>query len=856
VDREPEVDVAVEFVVGEFHVRPSERRVYHAGLTVPLGSRAFDLLLALIDQRDRVVAKDELLALVWPGVVVEEANLAVQVSGLRKLLGNEVIATVPGRGYRFTGPVNELPSGSERLMSPTREAPPAEPACGWVPAALTQLLGRDRALAEIRPVLHASRCLTLTGAGGSGKTRLALALADALRGHYPGGVWWIELDKLSDPRGLVAKIAQTLGAADPQKPALHSLLDRLKGRRALLVLDNCEHLVDDCAALAVQLLRELPQLQLLATSRESLRVAGEAVWCVPPLDVPDVATDGSVEALMRHASVQLLLARIQQRNPGFAFTQDQCASIAQLCRRLDGLPLAIELAAAQVGPQSLAQVASRLDRSLQLLNVGARGGLPHHQTMTAAVDWGYRLLSDDQRALFMRLSVLVGGATHEAAAAACQDLGLHPDAVADLLGGLERVSMVQSMEAQGAVRFRMLEPIRQFAFAKLESLGLTDPVMQQVLGWFVDHCKGIAVQLTGPLQARGYQCLAEEFDNLRALLSWSKQGNLELGLLLAADLWRFWQVKGHAKELLDWFEETLPLAAEVPRPVQADACNAAGVMARTVGRYPDAIRLHQRALEMQRELGHRRGEAIALNNLCVVARDQHDHPLVVQFGQASLRMAREIGDRNLEGLALMHLGTAQRGQGQPAAAEASYLLSVEIFTELGESNVLATLSNFLGSLAQADGRWAEAQRCFERSLQLNEGLGNHWGLAISTCNLAALRNALGDHTGALPLLKRSFSEYQRAGVKHGLDECFGLLAQIAQSQGRFERAAWCWGVLGQLERDIGVVVAEGQRAAREQVQADLRAQMQGLPFDAAKAAGQRASLPDALREVQASDGLH
>jgi predicted ATPase len=763
-------------------------------------------------------------------------------------------------------PVAPPPQAYERLMhrlhvSSAKEGPQADVAAdltadlnGWLPAPLAPLLGRDDALAQTQRLLPAARCLTLTGAGGSGKTRLALALAEAVRLQYPGGTWWVGLDALADPALLPDTVARAVGGTDLRQPALRALAERLAGRRALLVLDNCEHLVDGCAELAAELLRQLPQLQLLATSRESLRVPGEVVWTVPPLDVPDTA-DEPVEQLGRHASVRLLVDRIARHSPGFALGPDNAASLARICRGLEGLPLALELVAAQVGPQTPAQVAARLDDSLALLRVGARGGMRHHQTMAAAVDWGWRLLGGVEQQMALRLSVFLGGWTAESAAAACDGLGVAADELPERLGRLLRASMVLAAESGGTVRFRMLEPIRQFAFARLEASGQVDAVRRQLLAWYGERCRLISAQLAGPHQVQGYAFLVPEFDNLRALLAWSRPSDIEAGLRLATDLWRFWQVKGHAQEMLAWFDEVLGQAPQLPDALRADACNAAGVMARTCGQYAAALRLHEAGLALQRRLGNRRGEAIALNNLCVIARDQLDHDAVQARGSACLSIARAIGERNLEGLALMHLGTALRGQDRLADAEASFRQSVAILSELGEKRALGTLQNFLGHLALAGGRQEEAERCFEDSLALNRELEDFWGLGIASCNLALLHRARGDDATALQWLRQSLAHYRRAGARHGLEACFELLARIARQRGQLPRAAWCWGVVEQIERDVGKVTAPAARAQRD---AELQALQTALPdegFDAARAEGRQVALDEAFAAVLRDEGL-
>ena len=839
--------MSFDYACGSLLIKPSTRGVYLQGQPVVLGARAFDLLLALVERRNRVVDKQELLTLVWPGLVVEEGNLSVQISSLRKLLGRTAITTVPGRGYRFTATVLEQVPDSPPQATDVL----AQPLAGWLPTATTPLLGRAEALAQTQHLLQSTRCLTLAGAGGSGKTRLALALADAVRSYYPGGVWWVGLDTLSDPALLAQTLAAAVGGTPSHVPALQAVTERLAGRKTLLVLDNCEHLIEGCADLAARLLAQLPQLHLLTTSRESLRIAGEVLWPVPTLAVPD-ADEAHADQVGQHASVHLLVQRIGQHNPGFALTNDNAESLAQICRGLDGLPLALELVAAQVGLRTPAQVAARLDRSLALLHVGQRGGMRHHQTMAAAVDWGYRLLGDLEQVVFLRLSVLLGGWTLDGAAAVCEDLGLGEDQLPDVMGRLLRASMVLALPPAhhpGAVqRFRMLEPIRQFALAQLQEQGQVDAVKQQALAWYGRQGKHLAAQLSGPQQALGYAYLESEFDNLRALLSWSKRRDVASGLQLASDLWRFWQVKGHAKEMLAWFDEVLPQAQAqaLPARLQAEANNAAGSMARTCGQYTQAQALYQASLALQRELGNRKGEANALNNLCLIARDQYDHAAVMAQGRAGLAIAREIGDRNLEGLALMHLGTALRGLDHAAQAQASFLQSLDIFSELGEKRAQGTVLNFLGNLALAEARWPEAERCFQQGLALNQELEDFWGLGISNCNLAALHLARGEEGPALERVQLSLADYRRAGARHGVEECFDVLARLARRLGQLQRAAWCWGVVEQLERDIGKLPSAARQTQREHELCALKAALPQEVYGAARFDGLQVTLQDAF----------
>jgi predicted ATPase/DNA-binding SARP family transcriptional activator len=564
----------------------------------------------------------------------------------------------------------ELPELPAQTATPTTHT-------GFVPAALTPLIGREAQIEEIRQLLGATRSLTLTGAGGSGKTRLALELATELRPQYEGGVWWVELVGLSEPSQILPAIAQTLEASSPNKPVLQSLVEKINGRKTLLVLDNCEHLIEECAEVAVQLLKALPGLQLLATSREPLEIAGEIAWVVPPLEVPGLQDELELEALGGLESVRLLVERVRQRDPKFALGPQNAASVVTICRSLEGLPLALELAAARVSMLSLEQIAARLDNTLSLLTRGYRGGMRHHQTLEAALEWSYNLLGQAERDLFVRLSVFVGGWTLEAAeAVAAEAVAVETDSAeaergdpAELLARLEHSSMVMSNESDGQVRFRMLEPVRQFGAARLEAQGLSEAVKDKALGFYHGQSQDIAPKLVGSDQAIWYRRLSREYENLRAVLAWSKHRQLEQGLNLAARLFRFFMVKGHAKEMLAWFEEALPLADEVSAAVRANAHYTAGVMARTCGLYEQSDAFYQTALALRRELGDRGGEASALNVLGLNCLDQYDFAGAERYFSESLGIGREIDNKQTMLIGLQNLGIALRWLSRNLEAE-------------------------------------------------------------------------------------------------------------------------------------------------------------------------------------------
>ncbi|GIW35453.1 tetratricopeptide repeat protein [Meiothermus sp.] len=741
----------------------------------------------------------------------------------------------------------------QQLPSPPELSLPAGPARaqGWVPVPLSPLIGREAALEETLQLLSTTRCLTLTGAAGSGKTRLAQELATRVQGRYTGGVWWVELVAMSEDQMILPAIAQTLGVHATSQTPLKGILERLRGHKTLLILDNCEHLIDGCAETAIQLLKSLPELHLLATSREALGIVGEIAWVVAPLEVPDPKDDLNLENLNRFEAVQFLVERIRQYRPNYRLNAQNAIHIAQICRRLEGLPLALELAATWVGVLSLEQIVARLDNSLRLLTRGQRGGERHHQTLEAALQWSYDLLQEPEKNLFVRLAVCVGSWSLEAAEMLCADQNFEVGELAERHARLVRTSMVLALEEGSQLRFRMLEPVRQFALAQLETQGLTQATRKLLLEWYLAEATRIAPKLTGADQAQWYSYLSAEYENLQAVLWWSQRAEIELGLQLAARLWRFWQVKGHAQEILIWFEQTLPKAPLVPPAILAEAYNAAGIMARTCGRYALSFDYLEQALATRRALGDRRGEAITLNNLAVSARDQADYPRVEYYARLSLAIAQEIGDRNLEALGLMNLGVVLRGQSQNEAAKAHFQLSLAIFSELGEKRSVAALHNYLGNLAQEQGYWQEARQLYQQSLELNQELGDFWGLGISTHNLANLWCEQQEYTRAWEMLLQSLTHYRRAGVRHGLNECFETLARIAYKRGSPEQAAWALGVLDELEASMGLAVSPELLGLREQLVEELVQSMDRHTFMEAYQKGRSVSLEQAYEEILA-----
>jgi len=535
------------FLEAELH--PEQRVLRVGGRDCQVGARAFDLLLALVERRDRVVPKGELLDLVWPAVIVEENNLQVHISSLRKLLGAQAIATVPGRGYRFVAPLHDKTTAVEpaAAASPRPETDAAaRPPKTNLPAHPPALLGRADEAALLAGLLASHRLVTVVGAGGIGKSRLAQAVAAADLERWRHGVWWIELAGLADPDLLPHAVAQPLGlSVEPGEAGLRALVDTLAPRQMLLVLDNCEHLLEAVAELVERLLRAAPALRILATSQEPLRLQAEQQYRLEPLAVP---RDASVSGARGYGALLLFEARVRAAAPRFELTEADLPLAIDLCRQLDGLPLAIELAAARVPPVGLRAVHARLRERFLLLTAGTRTALRRHQTLRAAMDWSHALLSDMQRAVFRRLGVFSGGFTMELAQAVCVDADHDEWAVLEQLAALVEKSLAVA-EACEPVRYRLLESPRAFALEQLAASGETAATLERHAAAMLRFLR-IADDgnMDSTLRSDAYAALVlPELDNLRAAYAWATGdgGDRAIAIGLAA----------HAGPLIDYSNE-------------------------------------------------------------------------------------------------------------------------------------------------------------------------------------------------------------------------------------------------------------------------------------------------------------
>ena len=557
-------DAGKRFLFGRFELVPDRRALYAHGQDALLRGRAFDLLLALVERRGRVVSKDELLGLVWPGRIVEEGNLTVHVAGLRKLLGDGVIATVSGRGYRFVAPVEELPGAPAREPEPDRAGVPPSPAASepapfpdTLPRALTRLVGRSDDLDRIAAQLDRSRLVTVVGPGGMGKTRLALAAADSLRGRYPDGVWLVELGPLEDPELVRTAIASALGVQVRGGEVCRGIAAFLAGRRGLIVLDGCEHMLEAAAAAVEAIVGACPDVAVIATSREPLRADGERLHRLGPLGAAAPDAEVTADRLADYPAGDLFLERAGAVLGEFAPTDAQAADVMEICRRLDGIPLSIELAAAALQALTTAELKARLDARFELLTAGRRAALPRQQTLRATVGWSLDLLRPEELDLLLRLSVFAAGWTTEAAASVAGRAAGEEETLR-LTAALVEKSLVQADLARSPPRYRMLDTTRHYAAERLQPRAKAE-LRSDFARWLLRTYE--RAEADWPTMADGdwFERYAPEVGNLRAGLAWAlgPDGDEALGVRLASFTEHVWSELAPAPELRRWFDAAL-----------------------------------------------------------------------------------------------------------------------------------------------------------------------------------------------------------------------------------------------------------------------------------------------------------
>ena len=528
---------------GPFRLLAGQRLLLDGHKPVRLGSRAFDILAAMVERAGEVVGKEELIARAWPQTFVEESNLKIQVSALRRALGdgqngNRYVVTVPGRGYNFVAPL--------RREEPSRAAPPATVASAALhnlPFAVTRMIGREKAVAALVSRFSRQRLVTIVGPGGIGKTTVALAVAEHMIASYEDGVWLVDLAPLSDPRLVLSAVATVLGLEIRAEGSLPNLVGGLKDKRMLMLLDNCEHVIDAAASLVAAVLGGAPGVNIIATSREPLGIVGENEYRLGPLSCPVPSSKLTAADAGVFPAVQLFVERVAAIVEDFALTDANAPLVVEICRRLDGLPMAIEFAAPRVAVLGVEGLAVRLNDSLPLLSARHRAALPHHQTMRAVIDWSYDLLSEDEQRFFRALSIFSGGFTVEAVAAVLIDPPAETSIGAiDRLADLVAKSLVVADVSGAKPRFRLLDTTRAYTIERLDASGEREPIARRHAEYYCKLLKRAEAEVAARPSGEWLADYAQEIDNSRAALDWafSTAGDGSIGVALtqaAIPLW-------------------------------------------------------------------------------------------------------------------------------------------------------------------------------------------------------------------------------------------------------------------------------------------------------------------------------
>jgi predicted ATPase/DNA-binding NarL/FixJ family response regulator len=655
-----------------------------------------------------------------------------------------------------------------------------------LPHPLTSFVGRAQEIAQARRLLATTRLLTLTGAGGVGKTRLGHEVAAGLLDMFQDGVWLVELSALTDPAFVPPAVATVLGLhEEPGHPLMSTLATALLGQRLLLVLDNCEHLVEACAAFADTVLRACPELRILATSRQALGIAGETTFLVPSLSLAPSSDRSTISAAgecevpepdegppPEPEAIRLFVERAQAVLPDFILTDRNVSAVEEICRRLDGIPLAIELAAARVAVLSPEQIAGRLGDRFRLLTGGSRTALPRYRTLRALVDFSYGLLDEPERVLLRRLAVFAGGWTLEAAEAVCAGEGLGPDQILDVLAGLVAKSLVLTDEHPDEVRYRFLETLRLYAAEQLRDVGEETILRERHCTWLVELAERAEAALSGPHAVLWLDHLEHERENVRAALAWCvERGEAWSGLRLAGALTQFWLVRGPYREIRGTLAELLllPAAQESSAPVQAARARALLTAGRLAMRQDDRVMadLHyQEALEISRQLGDQRSLAIAQFSIGHVARVRGEYPVARSHHAEAIRVFEALGDDHWLANTHHDLGLAAFFEGDLTRAREHYEATLALCEGLGDELGIASALNDLGEVAFLQGELEEAGALQRACLGTARRIDDKKLIVMSLAALAGLAVAQGRPTHALRLAAAATALNEASGQRH------------------------------------------------------------------------------------------
>jgi non-specific serine/threonine protein kinase len=718
------------------------------------GQTAFDVSAAILNQPPAT-------APVW-------VPLGLQVI-IRRCLAKD-----PHDRYQHA---SEVGAALEAVQSDPSIAPPPPAGAHNLPLQLTRFIGREREIAEVTALVANERLVTLTGAGGAGKTRLALQAAEGLVENFQHGVWMIELAPLGDPDLIPHTVASTLGMRQESGRAVtDALIEYLRPRTALLLLDNCEHLIAACAAIVSQILRVCPRVRILTTSREALGIAGERAWRVPSLALPEVKAGRGADVVARSDAVRFFVDRAQAVAPLFALSAENAAGVERICQRLDGMPLALELAAARMKVLSLEQISARLDDRFQLLTGGSRTAVPRQQTLQATIDWSYGLLTDLEQRLLRRVSVFTNGWTLPAAEAVCDGEAVEVSQTLDLLSRLVDKSLViVEDEVAADRRYRLLETVRQYSRNRLLESGEVEAVRDRHVAFYLQLARRAQPELHRSEQVMWLNRLQMEHDNLRTALRWCHaRSSGGAALELAGALWWFWLMRGYLDEGREWLARVLSGA-----PSEWPA-----------------------------------GRARVLLGASAIALFQGDAVSSQAFLDESLALAKETHEKWTATMSVFLLGNIAAESGDYARAAALAEECRAMTRETGDLWLKAHVPDLLGWIARCKGDYPLARSFFEDALDLFRQTGDKWAMAIHLANLAEVSLHLGDSKESGARGREALRSAFELGDRWGIARALNIVGAVVGSQGQLTQAARLWGAAEGVFQSSGAALWRSERVTQ------------------------------------------
>lgn len=724
-----------------------------------------------------------------------------------------------------------------------------------LPDDLSSFVGRETDVQAVKALLESDRLVTLAGAGGCGKTRLAIHVARQVLDRYKDGVWLVKLASIRDKSLVPQTVAKALGLKEQApRPPTQALADYLTSKELLLVIDNCEHLVDACADLVKELLEASGRLRVLVTSRQTLdlKLAGESVYRVSPLGTPDLSKLPRFDRLDQFDAVRLFVARAK-----LSITEENAPAIAEICHRLDGIPLALELAAARLDGLSVQEIAQNLHEAFRMLTGGDRTILPQHQTLRATMDWSYDLLSQEQQRLLRALSVFDGGCTWEAASAVCGSDTADKWVILDQLKKLVDRSMVVSKPQHALTRYQLLETIRQYALEKLTAAGEDKELKCRHRDWFLALAELAEPELLKSEQDKWLDWLETDHDNLRAALTWSAANQeTDFALRLGAALWRFWEMRGYLTEGRQRLAKLLALPdSPLSEATRSKVLSGAGMLAYRQGNAQAAHDLFTRALAIERRRQDPSRVAVCLNDLGIASQLRGEFQQAHDYYEESLKLAKQSGTQRDIGVALFNIGNAAYRLGQFDKASRVLPQSLKLFEDDGNLDGCAFSLHVLGMLALHRGDEETARSNLQKSYDLRKKLGNKRGMSDSLSGLARAALLRGETDTAHSRLAESLILRRELDDARGTAETLESFVVLAVEQGQMLRAVQISAAAAELRNTIGVPRSPIEHEEQDRCMKRARAVLGGDALEQARSIGRSLPLDQVVRVAQ-SQGMH